>query len=120
MPWKAVASKEDLPPGGRYVSEVDGKEILLLDYEGEILAVGNRCPHMKTKMERGELTEDGAIVCPRHHSVFDLETGAVREWVPWPPVVGRALGAVSSEKPLPVYTTKVEDGNIWVELEESV
>ncbi|MGD8996619.1 MAG: nitrite reductase (NAD(P)H) small subunit, partial [Anaerolineae bacterium] len=61
----------------------------------------------------------GLIVCPRHHSVFDLETGAVQEWAPWPPVVGRALGAIYQENTLPVYPTKVENGRIWVGIEES-
>lgn len=74
---------------------------------------------MRAKMEKGEVTDEGGIVCPRHHSVFDLETGAVEEWVTWPPIVGRALGAISQENALPVFPTKVEDGNIWVGVEET-
>jgi nitrite reductase/ring-hydroxylating ferredoxin subunit len=70
-------------------------------------------------MENGEATEDGRIVCPRHHSAFDLETGAVQEWVPWPPVVGRALGAISQEKALPIYSTKIDNEDIWVGIEEA-
>ncbi len=120
MSWTVVISSDELPPGGRRVSDVKGREVLLINHRGDIHAVGNRCPHMGAKMERGEITEDGAIVCPRHHSVFDLETGAVEEWVPWPPLVGRALGAVSRKDSLPVYRTKIEDGSIWVDIEESV
>lgn len=81
--------------------------------------MGSRCPHMGANMQNGEVTAEGAIVCPRHHSVFDLTTGAVEDWVPWPPVVGRALGAVSQERALPVYPTKVEEGSIWVAIEDS-
>ena len=51
-------------------------------------------------------------------SVFDLETGAVQEWVPWPPVAGRALAAIARENGLPVYPTKVENGSIWVGIED--
>jgi nitrite reductase/ring-hydroxylating ferredoxin subunit len=39
--------------------------------------------------------------------------------VPWPPVVGRALSAISQENALPVFPTKVEDGSIWVAVEET-
>ncbi len=118
MNWTNVASEADLPQGARRVVTVAGKEILLINHQGHIHAVDNRCPHLQAKMENGELTEDGAIVCPRHHSVFALDTGEVQEWVPWPPVVGRALGAISQENALPVYPTKVEDGSIWVSFEE--
>jgi nitrite reductase/ring-hydroxylating ferredoxin subunit len=112
-------SEANLPDGSRRVVTVAGKEVLLINHAGKIHAVGNRCPHMQARMEKGELIEDGRIVCPRHHSVFDLETGAVKEWVPWPPVVGRALGAISQENALPTYPTKIEDGKIWVDIEES-
>jgi len=119
MNWIRVLSREDLPPGTRRVSEVKDREILLINHRGEIYAVGNRCPHMQARLENGELTASGEIVCPRHHSVFDLETGSVEDWVPWPPVVGRALGAISQQNSLPVYPTKIEDGGIWVGIEES-
>ncbi len=119
MPWTNVTSEDELAVGTRQVFNVDGREILLINHHGDIYAVGNRCPHMEARMERGEITEDGTIICPRHHSVFDLETGAVQEWVPWPPVVGRVLGAVSRHEALTVYPAKVQDGSVWVHVEES-
>lgn len=118
MNWIEVLSTDDLPPGARSVSKVAGREVLLINRGGEIHAVASRCPHMQAELVNGEVTEDGLIVCPRHHSVFDLETGAVQEWTPWPPVVGRALGAIYQENALPVYPTKVENGSIWVGAEE--
>ena len=117
MQWMAALPEGDLPEGARRVVTVGGREMLLINYRGKIYAVGSRCPHLQAKMEKGELTEDGAIVCPRHHSVFELEDGTVREWVPWPPVVGRALGAISQENRLPAYPTKVEDGMVFVDVE---
>ncbi len=119
MKWVEVVAKDDLPKGTRQVLDVTGRDILLINHEGQIHAVGNRCPHMGAKLEHGEVTADSSIVCPRHHSVFDLTTGAVEDWVPWPPLVGRALGAVSQERALPVYPTKVEEGSIWVAIEDS-
>jgi nitrite reductase/ring-hydroxylating ferredoxin subunit len=114
MNWEAVLSEDDLPRGAKRVATVGGTEVLLVNHAGQIHAVANRCPHLQAKLVKGEVTEDGGIVCPRHHSVFDLLTGSVRDWVPWPPLVGRALGALSSEEVLTVYPTKVESGSIWV------
>ncbi|MGD2104553.1 MAG: Rieske (2Fe-2S) protein [Anaerolineae bacterium] len=119
MGWVKGLPLDNLLPGERRVLNVAGREVLLINHEGEIYATGSRCPHMHAKLKDGEVTEDDTIVCPRHHSVFDLETGAVEDWVPWPPVVGRALGAVSEKTGLPVYATKVEDGTVWIEIEET-
>ena len=114
MNWHSALPENDLPRGTKTVATVGGTEVLLVNHEGNIYAVSSRCPHLQARLIRGEITEDGAIVCPRHHSAFDMKTGAVREWVPWPPVVGRALGALSPEHVLPVYPTKVENGSIWI------
>jgi nitrite reductase/ring-hydroxylating ferredoxin subunit len=114
--WKALP-QDELPEGERRVVKIGGQDILLLHHAGQIHAVANACPHMRLSLREGEVTEDGAIVCPWHHSAFDLRTGDVEEWSPWPPGVGRLLGAISREKRLPVFPTKVEEGSIWVALE---
>jgi len=118
MNWTEVLSQDELPEGGRRVVEVGGRKILVLHHGSQIYALDNTCPHMGTALDGGKVTEDGAIVCPRHHSAFDLRTGEIKEWAPWPPAVGRVLGAISREKPLPVFPTRIEEGGIWVGLEE--
>jgi nitrite reductase/ring-hydroxylating ferredoxin subunit len=79
----------------------------------------NKCPHMGAALEQGKVTEDGTLVCPRHRSEFDLRTGEVKKWAPWPPAVGRVLGSISRERPLPVYPTRIDQGSIWVGTEDS-
>jgi nitrite reductase/ring-hydroxylating ferredoxin subunit len=116
MGWTKVIAVEALAPGGREVVKVGNRNILLLNHNGQFYAVDNVCPHLKLQMKKGKVTTDGAIVCPWHRSAFDLCTGAVKEWTPWPPVVGQALGLISGEKPLPVFPIRVEEGNIWVEV----
>lgn len=118
MDWNKALPTEELPDGTKRTVEVAGQTILLVHHKGEIFAVNNTCTHMGGSLVKGEITEQGTVVCPRHHSVFDLRTGEVKDWAPWPPGVGRVLGAVSREKPLPVYPTKVEEGSIWVGIEE--
>lgn len=117
MDWTAVLRQAELPEGERRVVDLGGQAILLLNHGGHIYAVDNRCPHMGAALEGGEVTEDGIIVCPRHHSAFDLRRGDVKDWTPWPPGVGRVLGAVSRQTALPVFATRVEEGSIWVGVE---
>lgn len=104
----------ELPDGARRVAQVGPRKVLVLHVQGEILAVDNACPHVGLPLEKGRVTDDCGIVCPFHHSAFDLKTGDVKEWSPWPPGIGRLLGAIARQKALPVYDTKIEDGYLWV------
>lgn len=117
MKWIKVMDEDTLADGERQVVEVQDQKVLLLKHNAKLYAMQSSCPHMGAPLKRGKL-EGNAIVCPLHRSAFDLETGAVQEWTPWPPVVGNVLGAVKQERPLPVYRTKVEDGAVWIALGE--
>jgi nitrite reductase/ring-hydroxylating ferredoxin subunit len=116
MAWEKAVSVEELPENSRKVVQMGGTKILVLNEKGSIYAVGSRCPHLNLKISRGKITSDGSIVCPFHRSAFDLSTGQAKEWTPWPPVVGKAMAAVSKPKDLPTYATKVESGSIFVEV----
>ncbi|CDN13611.1 MAG: Rieske (2Fe-2S) protein [Richelia sp.] len=117
MSWTKVLAEGALSPGGREVVKVGERKILVLNHEGKLYAVDNVCPHLKLKMKNGKITPDGSIVCPWHRSQFDLCSGEVKEWTPWPPVVGKVMGMASQPKPLPVFPIRVEEGSIWVEFE---
>jgi nitrite reductase/ring-hydroxylating ferredoxin subunit len=93
------------------------QEILLVKHGGEIFAVQSRCTHMGGHLKDGRITADGHIVCPLHHSEFDLRTGEIIAWAPWPPGVGAVLGAIRERKKLPVFPVKVEEGAIFVSVE---
>lgn len=117
MRWMQVLDAEALPEGARETVKVEDHTILLIHHEGEIYATLNACPHMRLPLKGGKITSEDAIVCPFHRSAFDLNTGEVKEWTPWPPGVGKVLGAISNEKRLHVFPTKIEDGKIWLDLE---
>jgi nitrite reductase/ring-hydroxylating ferredoxin subunit len=118
MNWIKVLPQDELPEDARQVVKAADRDILLINHQDQIHAVDNRCPHMGASLVRGEVTDEGTIICPRHHSAFDLHTGDVKDWSPWPPGVGRVLGTISRERALRVFPTKVEEGSIWVGLEE--
>ena len=96
MKWNKVLATEELAEGDKRTLQLAGETILLVHHKGEIFAVNNTCRHMGGSLVDGKITEEGTVVCPRHHSVFDLRTGEVIEWAPWPPVVGAVLGRCSA------------------------
>lgn len=118
MSWLKIISADQLAPGDRQVVKLEAISLLLLNHAGKIYAINNICPHLKLPLKKGKITADDAIVCPWHRSEFDLDTGNVKTWCPWPPAVGKLLGKVSAEKTLSVFPTRIEDGQILVELPE--
>ena len=116
MEWVKALAQDELPAGERQVVKIRERSILLINEGDEIYAIASACPHMRLPLKGGKV-EEGTIVCPWHHSAFDLQTGDVKDWSPWPPAVGKMLGALRREHALPVFVTKVEDGAIWVGIE---
>ena len=81
MDWIRTMREDELPDGERQVVKIGERSILLIHHEGQIYAMASACPHMRLPLKRGNLTGDGAIVCPWHHSAFDLRTGDAAETV---------------------------------------
>ncbi|MGC9394658.1 MAG: Rieske (2Fe-2S) protein [Anaerolineae bacterium] len=122
MNWIKVLPETELPEGTRQVVNVQDHSILLIHENGKVYAMLSACPHMRLPLKGGEITEDeigssAAIVCPFHHSAFDLQTGDVKAWSTWPPVVGKMLGSISREKALRVFPTRIAEGSIWIDLD---
>lgn len=66
-----VGPVADLPPGtvtgvGKYaVGNVDGA----------LFAVGRRCRHFGADLGEGSIDAEGRLVCPWHHSAYDVNSG---------------------------------------------
>lgn len=64
-----------LPCGQMRRLDLNGVQICLIHSEdGRFFAVADQCSHEETPLSEG-WTYDHVIECPRHNSVFDLETG---------------------------------------------
>ena len=78
-----VASADDVPDVGSYlftVREADGslEEVILVDLADGVSAWKNFCQHeTDQRLDRGSgaAMRDGQLVCPKHGSMFDAETG---------------------------------------------
>ena len=70
----------------------------------EVFAIGDRCSHAEASLAEGEVYGTD-VECPRHGSEFDLRTGA--------PL------SLPATRPVPVYEVTIEDGNVYLFLEDS-
>lgn len=71
---------DDLPPGQARLVAAHGQEVAVFNVEGQLYAVGNRCPHRSGPLVRGRIERVWAegiltVRCPIHGWLFDLSTG---------------------------------------------
>lgn len=95
-----AAPLDSLPHGAKQVIEINGKPILLCNWNGKLFAVSNICSHAAECLDGGRMA-NGWIACPIHGARFDLATGKAKN----PP----------AKQPIPVYNVRVTDG--WIEIE---
>lgn len=69
-----IASVQDLPNGKMQRVEVNGKEILIANMDGNYYAVSDRCGHSNASLSRGNLNGN-VVTCPLHGAQFDVTTG---------------------------------------------
>jgi 3-phenylpropionate/trans-cinnamate dioxygenase ferredoxin subunit len=94
-----VASISQLAAGSLLgVTGPDGERVCLVNYGGDIHAVGDECPHQGFPLSAGELLPDGEIECVWHGARFDCRSGV--------PTRGPA------DSPLERYDVRVVDGNV--------
>jgi len=98
--FKKVAEISELSSGRKEIT-IEENKILLLNLNGEIYAIGSRCPHKGLSLAQGKI-EGNIITCPYHGSRFDVATGQV--------IKGPA------KEGLPVYEVKVEEKDILISL----
>jgi len=61
------------------------------------------------------------IVCPLHRTAFSLDTGEVRgEWCPYPPVIGKVMGAVKAKSNLTTFTMRTRGKNLEIKISSQI
>ena len=116
MNWITATKLAQLQAVGRETLTIEGHKILFIWHEKEVYATQAQCPHLGMPLAKGKIDEACHLVCPFHKSAFDLKTGAVECWSPWPPVVGPLLGKLSKPKNLRIYPTRIEGDDVVVQL----
>ena len=94
----------ELPPGAKRVVEWEDLEIGVVNCNGDIVAIEDRCSHDNGDLMEGDVDVGTCTVeCPRHGSVFDLRTGK--------PLT------LPAYVPVDTFPVVVEDGVIRVEVD---
>jgi nitrite reductase (NADH) small subunit len=88
-----------LEPRTPTLVSVNDEDAMLYRRDGEILAIGNACPHEGGSLCDGWVEGD-IVTCPLHGWEFDLRSGACM--------------TIPGER-VPGYTVTVEDGAVMLE-----
>lgn len=97
-----VGREAEIPEGEVRVFEAVGTGIAIARVDGKLFAIEDVCTHDDGPLGEGLL--DGCeIECPRHGARFDVRTGAATR--------------MPAAAPVSAFAVKVENGEIFVELE---
>lgn len=75
MGFQRIAKIEDLWCGEMMGVEVSGERVLLVNVDNRIYAYADTCPHQKSRLSEGTLT-DRILRCGTHHWEFDVCSGS--------------------------------------------
>ena len=111
-----VAAVEEIPPGGRKIVKIQGREVGVFNLEGRYYALKNVCRHQGARVCLGKVSgttlpsnvyefkygREGQILrCPWHGWEYDITTGK---------------SLFDEDVKVVTYTVHVEGGEVYVEL----
>jgi len=101
-----VCSVSDVAPGSARRFDVAGARLCVVNLPGKdgaraFYVIGDECSHANYSLSEGEVWEDECeIECPKHGSMFSLETGEPR--------------TLPATQPVPVYDVRVVGDDVIV------
>lgn len=101
-PRVRVASADEVPPDTLKAVATDVGPVVLVNLDGDIYALEDRCSHQDYPLSAGEL-EDGQLECAFHGARFDVCSGRATQ-----------LPAVA---PVRTYPVEVHDGEVFIRLD---
>ena len=100
-----VAPVDELPPGTMRIVPAGSRLVGVFNCDGSYYAIEDRCSHDDGPLAEGDWDPEACVVvCPRHGSRFDLQTG-----------IPMTLPAFERVETFPV---SVRDGMVYVEVAE--
>jgi nitrite reductase/ring-hydroxylating ferredoxin subunit len=69
-----VSRVSDIAPGGMKAARIQGRGVVIGNYEGKFYCVELLCSHLNALLDKGTL-EGYILTCPLHFAQFDITTG---------------------------------------------
>lgn len=96
-----VGKTSEMPPGKLNKVSVDGKEVLVVNLDGNYFAMDDTCTHSGASLSEGQL-DGSTVTCPWHGSTWDCKTGKLEKFP-------------AKINDLKSYKVTVESDNIFIE-----
>jgi 3-phenylpropionate/trans-cinnamate dioxygenase ferredoxin subunit len=94
---------EEIPSGTARRFDVGRHRICIIRIDDDVYAIGDECSHADYSLSEGEVyADEREIECWKHGSTFSLADGRPQ--------------SLPATKPVPVYSARVDDGEVVVEL----
>ncbi len=74
--WHDIAAAGDIPVGGMFAAEVNGRAVVACHAIEGWFAVDDKCTHAEARLSEGWL-RGCRLVCPLHGAAFDVRDGRV-------------------------------------------
>jgi len=103
--WHRLCAVGDLAEDSLARFDIAGIAVLATLVGGEARVFPPRCPHMAEPLEQSGVCEEGVLTCTKHLWQWELASGAA---------------AGCAERPLLLYPTKCDGGDVWVEIEREL
>ena len=101
-----LCATDDVKSGEARRFDVGKHRICLVRIDDDFYAIGDTCTHANVSLSEGEVySELKEIECWKHGSTFSLETGEPQ--------------SLPATLPVPVYTVRVEAGDVFVDVSEA-
>ena len=75
MSWKRVCATGEVPENTLKKFDVDGVEIIIVNYGDGYRGLPPSCPHMEDPLEESGMLGDGLLTCSKHLWQWDLRSG---------------------------------------------
>lgn len=105
MTWKRICNAGDVAENSVQQFDVDGIEILVVNYGSNFRAIPPICPHMEEPLEDSAVVSRCVLTCTKHLWAWNLDTFEMQG---------------ETEKPLKSYDVKTEGGAIFVNVKEEL
>ena len=74
-----VGKVSEIPPGKMQKIAADGKEILVINVDGNFYAIDDTCTHAGASLSEGQI-EGNTVTCGWHGAKFDCQSGKLEKF----------------------------------------